>query len=90
MVCIPCIILPVALWIYMKFIQPLILRILPQAWREKVDNWLYPTCPVKAPPTKKSENSSTEGKNDEKNSESLIDPGRTKNGIKTDAVKKTE
>lgn len=86
MVCIPCIILPVAIWIYMKFIQPLILRILPASWREKVDNWLYPTCPVKAPPpAKKVENSS------EKNEESLLNPGRKKNGlIKTETEKKTE
>ncbi|VDN52178.1 unnamed protein product [Dracunculus medinensis] len=46
MVCVPCIILPVILAIYLKFIQPFILRFLPQSWRSKFDAILYPTCPL--------------------------------------------
>lgn len=50
MVCIPCIILPVALWLYNKFLHPYVLKLIPQRWRDKVDNWWYPTCPIKMPP----------------------------------------
>lgn len=46
MVCVPCIILPVLLAIYLKFIQPLILRFVPDSWKTRVDAVLYPTCPV--------------------------------------------
>ncbi|CAD5210073.1 unnamed protein product [Bursaphelenchus okinawaensis] len=46
MVCVPCFILPVLVVIYVRFIQPLILRFVPQAWKTKLDAWLYPTCPL--------------------------------------------
>lgn len=49
MVCVPCIILPVLLAIYLKFIQPLIMRFVPDSWKAKVDAVLYPTCPVSIP-----------------------------------------
>ncbi|KAL1234698.1 UPF0729 protein [Trichinella pseudospiralis] len=44
MVCIPCILVPFFLWLYIKFIQPLIWRYVPAKWRTSVDYWLYPTC----------------------------------------------
>ena len=50
MVCIPCILLPLALWIYHKFLHPLIWRVMPENWRAWLDNKFYPTCPVKPPP----------------------------------------
>ncbi|CAJ0585839.1 unnamed protein product, partial [Mesorhabditis spiculigera] len=50
MVCVPCIILPVLLAIYLKFIQPLIMRFMPERWVHFLDPILYPTCPVKIPP----------------------------------------
>uniref|UniRef100_A0A914CK91 Uncharacterized protein n=1 Tax=Acrobeloides nanus TaxID=290746 RepID=A0A914CK91_9BILA len=64
MVCVPCIILPVLLAIYLKFIQPFIMRFVPEAWKVKLDAILYPTCPVKAPPPqkKKSEESNETSK----------------------------
>ncbi|VDK29248.1 unnamed protein product [Gongylonema pulchrum] len=46
MVCIPCILLPIVLAIYIKFIQPIIFRLLPESWRTTFDALLYPTCPV--------------------------------------------
>ncbi|KAL6733717.1 hypothetical protein Aduo_004342 [Ancylostoma duodenale] len=50
MVCVPCIFLPILLAIYLKFIQPYILRILPERWVNFLDPYLYPTCPAKPPP----------------------------------------
>uniref|UniRef100_A0AC34GQS6 Uncharacterized protein n=1 Tax=Panagrolaimus sp. ES5 TaxID=591445 RepID=A0AC34GQS6_9BILA len=47
MVCVPCIILPVLLGLYLRFIQPFILRYIPEGWKEKFDAYLYPTCPIK-------------------------------------------
>ncbi|KRZ90197.1 UDP-N-acetylglucosamine transporter [Trichinella sp. T8] len=47
MVCIPCILVPFFLWLYIKFIQPLIWRYVPEKWRTTVDYWLYPTCKVR-------------------------------------------
>ncbi|KAK5966091.1 hypothetical protein GCK32_013052 [Trichostrongylus colubriformis] len=49
MVCLPCIFLPVLLAIYLKFIQPLIFRMLPERWVTYMDSILYPTCPAKPP-----------------------------------------
>ncbi|KAI6183833.1 hypothetical protein M3Y97_00531100 [Aphelenchoides bicaudatus] len=46
MVCVPCIILPVLTFIYIRFIQPLILRFIPDRWKAKFDSVLYPTCPI--------------------------------------------
>uniref|UniRef100_A0AC34QKC8 Uncharacterized protein n=1 Tax=Panagrolaimus sp. JU765 TaxID=591449 RepID=A0AC34QKC8_9BILA len=46
MVCVPCIILPVLLAIYVRFIQPFILRFVPEQWKTKFDAFLYPTCPI--------------------------------------------
>uniref|UniRef100_A0A0N5A722 Uncharacterized protein n=1 Tax=Parastrongyloides trichosuri TaxID=131310 RepID=A0A0N5A722_PARTI len=46
MVCLPCCILPILLAIYLKFIQPIILKYVPERWKAKVDAWLYPTCPL--------------------------------------------
>ncbi|VDM40709.1 unnamed protein product [Toxocara canis] len=50
MVCVPCIILPILLAIYLKFIQPYVLHLLPESWRIKFDAILYPTCPARPPP----------------------------------------
>jgi len=51
MVCIPCILIPAALWLYMRFIQPLIMRIMPAEWKQKFDNFFYSQqCPIKPPP----------------------------------------
>ncbi|KRZ60978.1 UDP-N-acetylglucosamine transporter [Trichinella nativa] len=47
MVCIPCILVPFFLWLYIKFIQPFIWRYVPEKWRTSVDYWLYPTCKVR-------------------------------------------
>ncbi|KFD53105.1 hypothetical protein M514_06019 [Trichuris suis] len=66
MVCLPCILLPIALIVYLKVIQPLLLMILPASWRSKVDAWLYPTCPLQQPPvTKQIEQSDDHDKCDE-------------------------
>uniref|UniRef100_A0A914DAY3 Uncharacterized protein n=1 Tax=Acrobeloides nanus TaxID=290746 RepID=A0A914DAY3_9BILA len=46
MICCPCFLLPVLLAIYLKFIQPLIWRFVPEAWRARIDAWLYPLCPM--------------------------------------------
>lgn len=46
MVCVPCIILPILVVIYVRFIQPLIIRFVPESWRTRIDAILYPTCPV--------------------------------------------
>ncbi|KJH47736.1 hypothetical protein DICVIV_06203 [Dictyocaulus viviparus] len=54
MVCVPCIFLPILLAIYLYFIQPLVLRFLPQRWVSALDSILYPTCPAK-PPTNANE-----------------------------------
>ncbi|CAJ0608384.1 unnamed protein product [Cylicocyclus nassatus] len=56
MVCVPCIFLPILLAIYLKFIQPFVLRILPEKWVTFLDPYLYPTCPAKPPPTVSKEN----------------------------------
>uniref|UniRef100_A0A8R1XKF0 Uncharacterized protein n=1 Tax=Onchocerca volvulus TaxID=6282 RepID=A0A8R1XKF0_ONCVO len=50
MVCVPCILLPVLLAIYIKFIQPIIFRLLPESWRTTFDAVLYPTCQIPATP----------------------------------------
>ena len=49
MVCVPCIFLPFLLAIYLKFVQPFILRLVPERWKIWFDSILYPTCPVKVP-----------------------------------------
>uniref|UniRef100_A0A1I7XDU1 UPF0729 protein n=1 Tax=Heterorhabditis bacteriophora TaxID=37862 RepID=A0A1I7XDU1_HETBA len=49
MVCVPCIFLPILLAIYLKFIQPYVLRFLPEQWVNFLDPILYPTCPAKPP-----------------------------------------
>jgi hypothetical protein len=46
MVCVPCIILPFVLAVYIKFIQPIVLRFVPDRWKIWFDSWLYPTCPL--------------------------------------------
>uniref|UniRef100_A0A1I7RPW8 UPF0729 protein C18orf32 homolog n=2 Tax=Bursaphelenchus xylophilus TaxID=6326 RepID=A0A1I7RPW8_BURXY len=53
MVCVPCFILPVLVIIYVRFIQPLILKFVPNAWKTKLDSWLYPTCPLDLKKNKK-------------------------------------
>ena len=50
MVCIPCILVPVALWLYVRFIQPLVMRFIPEKYRSWLDGILYPMCPAKLPP----------------------------------------
>uniref|UniRef100_A0AC35EX49 Uncharacterized protein n=2 Tax=Panagrolaimus sp. PS1159 TaxID=55785 RepID=A0AC35EX49_9BILA len=60
MVCLPCIILPVCLAIYLRFIQPLILRFVPEGWKQKFDAYLYPTCPIKRQPVAKADANETE------------------------------
>uniref|UniRef100_A0A0N5AJJ2 Secreted protein n=1 Tax=Syphacia muris TaxID=451379 RepID=A0A0N5AJJ2_9BILA len=63
MVCVPCLILP--------FIQPYVLRLLPQSWQAKLDQILYPTCPIRSqrtetntaePPSNNSETTATSNK----------------------------
>uniref|UniRef100_A0AC35UCL3 UPF0729 protein n=1 Tax=Rhabditophanes sp. KR3021 TaxID=114890 RepID=A0AC35UCL3_9BILA len=49
MVCLPCVVLPIFLAIYLKFIQPLIFRFMPDTWKAKLDSILYPTCPLNIP-----------------------------------------
>uniref|UniRef100_A0A914Z6F8 Uncharacterized protein n=1 Tax=Panagrolaimus superbus TaxID=310955 RepID=A0A914Z6F8_9BILA len=64
MVCVPCIILPVLLGLYLRFIQPFILRYIPEGWKEKFDAYLYPTCPIKRPqPVKTTDKNETEKEN---------------------------
>uniref|UniRef100_A0A0N5B7B3 UPF0729 protein n=1 Tax=Strongyloides papillosus TaxID=174720 RepID=A0A0N5B7B3_STREA len=46
MVCVPCIFLPILLAIYLKFIQPIVLKFVPERWKAKLDSILYPTCPI--------------------------------------------
>ncbi|KAH7726431.1 UPF0729 protein F18A11.3 [Aphelenchoides avenae] len=59
MVCVPCIILPVILAIYLKFIQPFIMRFVPDSWKARIDSILYPTCPVAAPKSQPKANETT-------------------------------
>jgi hypothetical protein len=49
MVCVPCIVVPFLMVIYLKFVQPFILRFVPERWKTRFDSWLYPTCPVSVP-----------------------------------------
>jgi len=51
MVCVPCVLFPVLFAIYLKFIQPLILRLIPERWRRRIDSLLCPTanCPIDPP-----------------------------------------
>lgn len=49
MVCVPCIVLPFLLALYIKFVQPIILRFVPERWKIWFDSLLYPTCPLKIP-----------------------------------------
>ncbi|CAI4232247.1 unnamed protein product [Auanema sp. JU1783] len=49
MVCIPCVFLPIALAIYLKFIQPFVYRLMPQSWINFLDKYLFPTCPIQQP-----------------------------------------
>jgi len=51
MVCIPCILVPVLLWLYCKFLQPLIMKYVPAKYRNWLDGILYPTCPLQPPPS---------------------------------------
>uniref|UniRef100_A0A0K0EB60 UPF0729 protein n=1 Tax=Strongyloides stercoralis TaxID=6248 RepID=A0A0K0EB60_STRER len=46
MVCLPCVILPIVLAFYLKFIQPIVLKYAPERWKAKLDSLLYPTCSV--------------------------------------------
>ncbi|KAK0419924.1 hypothetical protein QR680_014406 [Steinernema hermaphroditum] len=56
MVCVPCIILPVLTFVYIRFIQPLIYRLMPEQWKIWLDSVLYPTCPLQIPkPAEKKE-----------------------------------
>ncbi|VDK85040.1 unnamed protein product [Litomosoides sigmodontis] len=50
MVCLPCLLPPILLAIFIKFIQPIILRLLPQSWRKAFDALLYPTCAIPTAP----------------------------------------
>ncbi len=75
MVCIPCIILPVVLAIYLRFIQPFILYMLPTSWRVRVDTWLYPTCPVRLPPSSTVTNDGQVGDNMAQTSKATITVG---------------
>lgn len=67
MVCVPCIFLPFLLAIYLKFIQPIILRFVPQRWKAWFDSILYPTCPATVPPSTDTKNE--EIKNEEEKKE---------------------
>lgn len=49
MVCVPCIFLPILLAIYLKFIQPIVFRFIPNKWKVKFDSIFYPTCSIDAP-----------------------------------------
>uniref|UniRef100_A0A0R3RZP0 Secreted protein n=1 Tax=Elaeophora elaphi TaxID=1147741 RepID=A0A0R3RZP0_9BILA len=51
MVCVLCLLPPIIMVIYIKFIQPLVLRLLPESWRTAFDALLYPTCPIRVAPT---------------------------------------
>lgn len=65
MVCIPCILVPLALWLYNKFLHPYVIQLVPIKWRAKVDGWLYPTCPLKMAKQPVSVENSTEANNKE-------------------------
>ncbi|KAF8361051.1 hypothetical protein PRIPAC_87974 [Pristionchus pacificus] len=69
MVCVPCIFLPILAAIYIKFIQPFILRMLPERWATFLDPILYPTCPVKIPPPMKKEGEGEEKMEEEEKRE---------------------
>ena len=72
MVCVPCIILPILLAIYVKFIQPIVLRFVPEAWKAKVDSWLYPTCPI----PKQNRTSKTTTEADDENKDTADDENK--------------
>lgn len=50
MVCLPCLLPPILLAIFIKFVQPVILRLLPESWKKTFDALLYPTCPIPTAP----------------------------------------
>lgn len=56
MVCVPCILLPILLAIYIRFIQPIVFRLLPESWRTTFDAILYPTCPTGVPLSSSTQN----------------------------------
>uniref|UniRef100_A0AAF5PY37 Uncharacterized protein n=1 Tax=Wuchereria bancrofti TaxID=6293 RepID=A0AAF5PY37_WUCBA len=62
MVCVPCILLPVLLALYIKFIQPIVFRFLPQSWRTTFDELLYPTCSIQIPSTTSAQDATVTGK----------------------------
>lgn len=47
MVCLPCILPPILLAIFIKFVQLIVLRLLPESWKTAFDALLYPTCPIR-------------------------------------------
>uniref|UniRef100_A0A1I8A8A5 UPF0729 protein n=1 Tax=Steinernema glaseri TaxID=37863 RepID=A0A1I8A8A5_9BILA len=67
MVCVPCIILPVITFVYIRFIQPLIYRLMPENWRIWLDSVLYPTCPLQIP--KPAEKKETEAQDEQSQEE---------------------
>lgn len=78
MVCVPCIILPVLLAIYVKFIQPLILRFVPDRWKAKFDAFLYPTCPIQKQPVNTTDSKEDEEETDVKDTaDSTFDQSST-------------
>ncbi|TKR64961.1 hypothetical protein L596_025428 [Steinernema carpocapsae] len=66
MVCVPCIILPVLTFVYIKFIQPLIYRLMPEEWKVWLDSVLYPTCKLEVPKPAEKKTESETGEEEKK------------------------
>ncbi|KAI6172286.1 hypothetical protein M3Y98_00956100 [Aphelenchoides besseyi] len=73
MVCVPCIILPILVVIYVRFIQPLILRFVPDRWKARIDSVLYPTCPVNLRDRPRAKKNTTEATAADPNSTPIAD-----------------
>ncbi|KAI6228388.1 hypothetical protein M3Y95_00617200 [Aphelenchoides besseyi] len=73
MVCVPCIILPILVVIYVRFIQPLILRFVPARWKARIDSVLYPTCPVNLRDRPKATKNTTEATATDPNATPIAD-----------------
>uniref|UniRef100_A0A0N4Z6T2 Uncharacterized protein n=1 Tax=Parastrongyloides trichosuri TaxID=131310 RepID=A0A0N4Z6T2_PARTI len=49
MVCLSCVILPIFFALYLRFLQPILLRFIPVKWLQKLEMRMEPTCGVEIP-----------------------------------------
>ncbi|VDP01680.1 unnamed protein product [Soboliphyme baturini] len=87
MVCIPCILIPFALWVYCKFIQPYVLRFIPVNWRSWADSWLYPVCPLQYSGEEKTKDAATSPEKTTENTAQLTESNDVKPAAMVDCKK---